>query len=329
MLQVCSGFKIAEDGYLMKTQSRRSLIGLLALFLASVTPGFTADAPATGSTWKSDLLAWRAQQAKELQAPNGWLTLIGLEWLKPGDNSFGSAKGNAQVVQAPTAPHLGVVRLTGDTLQLLPPPDGYPKGLLVDGVAPANPQVLAPDTSGHPSKITAGSVTITVIHRGDRYGLRIKDSKAQARLQFHGLKWYSPNDAYRVQAKWIPYNPPHHVAVPTILGTEVMSDVPGSAEFTLDGKTYHLEPILESPDDKDLFFILRDTTSKSETYGAGRFLYTDLPDHGLTQPGEVWLDFNRAENPPCAYTPYATCPLPPPQNRLPVPIPAGQQRYHE
>jgi len=313
----------------MKTQSRRSLIGLLALFLASVTPGFTADAPATGSTWKSDLLAWRAQQAKELQAPNGWLTLIGLEWLKPGDNSFGSAKGNAQVVQAPTAPHLGVVRITGDTLQLLPPPDGYPKGLLVDGAAPANPQALAPDTSGHPSKITVGSVTITVIHRGDRYGLRIKDSKAQARLQFHGLKWYSPNDAYRVQAKWIPYNPPHHVAIPTILGTEVMSDVPGSAEFTLDGKTYHLEPILESPDDKDLFFILRDTTSKSETYGAGRFLYTDLPDHGLTQPGEVWLDFNRAENPPCAYTPYATCPLPPPQNRLPFPIPAGQQRYHE
>jgi uncharacterized protein (DUF1684 family) len=313
----------------MKTMFNRWLIGSLAVLLVSLTLSFGADTKSTGSAWKSDLLAWRAQQAKDLQDPNGWLTLIGLEWLKPGDNSFGSAKGNALVVPAQAAPNFGIVRLTADTLQLMPPSDGYPKGLLVDGVAPANPQTLAPDSSGHPSKITMGSVTITVIHRGDRCGLRIKDSKAASRLQFHGLKWYPPDEAYRVHAKWVPYNPPHHVAIPTILGTEVMSDVPGAAEFTLDGKTYHLEPIVESPDDKDLFFILRDTTSKTETYGAGRFLYTDLPDHGLTQPGEVWLDFNRAENPPCAYTPYATCPLPPPQNRLSIAIPAGQQRYHE
>jgi len=295
----------------MKKNSSHRLIGLLALCLAGLTLSFAADAKVPASSWKSDLLAWRAAEAKDLQDPNGWLTLIGLEWLKPGDNSFGSAKGNALVVQAATAPNLGVVRLTGDTLQLLPPSGGYPKGLQVDAAAPANPQALAADSSGHPSKITMTSVTITVIHRGDRYGLRIKDSKAPSRLQFHGLKWYPPNVAYRVYAKWVPYNPPHHVPVPTILGTEVMSDVPGVAEFTLDGKTLRLEPIIESPEDKELFFILRDTTSKSETYGAGRFLYTDLPDHGMTQPGEVWLDFNRAQNPPCAYTPFATCPLPP------------------
>jgi uncharacterized protein len=109
----------------------------------------------------------------------------------------------------------------------------------------------------------------------------------------------------------------------------VMSEVPGIAEFILDGKTYRLEPILEKPGDKQLFFIFRDLTSKTETYGAGRFLYTPLPDQGLAQPGDVELDFNRAENPPCAYTPYATCPLPLPQNRLQVAIPAGQQRYHD
>jgi uncharacterized protein (DUF1684 family) len=188
---------------------------------------------------------------------------------------------------------------------------------------------LGSDDSNHPSKITTGSVTITVIHRGDRYALRIKDSKAPSRLQFHGLHWYPPNEAYRVQAKWIPYNPPHHVAIPTILGTEMMSDIPGAAEFTLEGKSFRLEPVLENPKDEELFFILRDTTSTTETYGAGRFLYTPLPDHGLAQPGEVVLDFNRAQNPPCAYTPYATCPLPPPQNRLPIPIAAGQQRYHD
>lgn len=313
----------------MKISPDRQLTAVLALCLAALATGVSADKTAAAPAWKTELLAWRAQQAKNLQTPNGWLTVIGLEWLKAGDNTFGSAKGNAAVIKAPTAPSLGVIRLNGDSLQLLPPSGGYPKGLLVDRVAPANPQSLAADSSGHPSKLTDGSVTITIIHRGDRYGLRIKDSKAAARTQFHGLKWYAPNEAYLVKAKWIPYNPPHQVPVPTILGTEVMSDVPGAAEFTLDGKTWRLEPILESPDDKDLFFIFRDTTSKSETYGAGRFLYTPFPDHGLTQPGQVVLDFNRAENPPCAYTPYATCPLPVPQNRLPIPIRAGQLRYHD
>lgn len=311
----------------MTTNRQRWLTALMPLLFLTST--FAADTRTTGSAWKADLLAWRAQEAKDLQDPNGWLTLIGLEWLKPGDNTFGSGKGNSLIVQAPTDPNLGVVQLKGDTLQLLPPAGGYPKGLQVDGKPPANPQTLAPDSSGHPSKITDGTVTITVIHRGDRYGLRIKDSKASSLLQFHGLRWYPPSEAYRVRAKWIPYNPMHHVPVPTVLGTEVMSDIPGVAEFTLEGKTYRLEPVQESPGDKELFFIIRDTTSKTDTYGAGRFLYTPLPDHGLTQPGEVVVDFNRAENPPCAYTPFATCPLPPPQNRLPIAIPAGQQRYHD
>ena len=297
--------------------------------LMAATTLYGADAPVPNAAWKTDLLAWRAQQAKDLQRPDGWLTLIGLEWLKPGENSFGSGKGSAIVVKAPTPANLGVVNLQGNTLQLLPPKGGYPSGLMVDGKAPANPQPLVSDNPGKPSRMTFGSVIVTVIHRGDRYALRIKNSQSPERLHFKGLKWFPPNEAYRVTAKWSPYNPPHQVPVPTILGTEVMSEVPGIAEFTLEGKTYHLEPILEQPDDKELFFIFRDTTAKTETYGAGRFLYTPVPDHGLSQSGEVVLDFNRAESPPCAYTPYATCPLPVPQNRLQVSIPAGQLRYHE
>jgi len=305
------------------------LIGLLLLLVAGLASARAADGSATTNTWKTELLTWRAEHAKELQKPNGWLTLIGLDWLKPGDNSFGAGKANAIIIHAPVAATMGMVKLEGETLQLLPPAGGYPKGLMVDGKPPENPQKLASDNPGTPSKITSGSVTITVIHRGDRYALRIKDAKSPDRAHFHGLKWYPPNEAYRVQAKWIPYNPPHEVPVPTILGTEVKSEVPGEAEFVLDGKTYRLEPILEQPGDKELFFIFRDTTSKTETYGAGRFLYTQFPNHGLAQPGELMLDFNYAENPPCAYTPYATCPLPLPQNRLQVAIPAGQQRYHE
>ena len=308
--------------------NRTFLPRVLALLLLSLSALNATDTDST-ATWKVTLLTWRADLAKELLQPNGWLTLIGLEWLKPGDNTFGSAPGNNLVVKAPTAAYLGVVQLNDKGLELLPPHGGYPRGLLVDGKVPENPQTLGSDDSEHPSKITTGTVTITIIHRGERYGLRIKDSKAPARTQFHGLRWYPPDETYRVPAKWIPYNPPHQVAIPTILGTEVKADVPGAAEFTLEGKTLRLEPILESPDDKELFFILRDTTSTTETYGAGRFLYTPLPDHGLTEPGELVLDFNRAQNPPCAYTPYATCPLPPPQNRLPIPIPAGQQRYHD
>ena len=308
--------------------NRTSLPGVLVLLLLSLSALNATDTD-SAATWRASLLTWRAELAKELQQANGWLTLIGLEWLKPGDNTFGSAPGNNFVVKAPTAAYLGVVQLNDKGLELLPPHGGYPKGLLVDGRLPENPQTLGSDDSEHPSKITTGTVTITIIHRSERYGLRIKDSKAPARTQFHGLRWYPPDETYRVQAKWIPYKPPHQVAIPTILGTEVKSDVPGAAEFTLDGKMLRLEPILESPDEKELFFILRDTTSTTETYGAGRFLYTPLPDHGLTEPGELVLDFNRAQNPPCAYTPYATCPLPPPQNRLPIAIPAGQQRYHD
>jgi len=308
--------------------NRTSLPGVLVLLLLSLSALNATDTD-SAATWRASLLTWRAELAKELQQANGWLTLIGLEWLKPGDNTFGSAPGNNFVVKAPTAAYLGVVQLNDKGLELLPPHGGYPKGLLVDGRLPENPQTLGSDDSEHPSKITTGTVTITIIHRSERYGLRIKDSKAPARTQFHGLRWYPPDETYRVQAKWIPYNPPHQVAIPTILGTEVKSDVPGAAEFTLDGKMLRLEPILESPDEKELFFILRDTTSTTETYGAGRFLYTPLPDHGLAEPGELILDFNRAQNPPCAYTPYATCPLPPPQNRLPIAIPAGQQRYHD
>jgi hypothetical protein len=305
---------------------RTAAVGVLLLTGSCI---FASDAKTTSGNWQSELLAWRADYTKQLQKPDGWLTLVGLEWLKPGDNSFGAAPDNSLPLKTQTVSHIGVVQLSGQNLDLQPPKEGFPKGLMVDGKAPASSQKLISDDSGHPSKITLGTLTIVVIHRGDRYALRVKDSQAASRTQFHGLKWYEPNPSYRVQAKWVPYSPPKREKIPTILGTEVESTVPGAAEFTLEGKTLRLEPIIESPDSKELFFIVRDSTSKTKTYGAGRFLYTELPDHGLSQPGQLWLDFNRLENPPCAYTPYATCPLPPPQNRLQVGLPAGEQRYHD
>ncbi len=297
----------------------------MTVLLSSVSS--TAADPA--ATWRTELLSWRAKRAKNLAAPEGWLSLVGLDWLQPGNNAFGSAADNPVVLKKELPAQMGVFRLDKNVVTLVAPPGGFPKALLVDGRAPQNGQTLVPDDTEHTSKISAGTLTILIIHRGDRYGARIKDAQAPTIVNFHGLKWFDPNPVYRVHAKWTPYDPPKQKPVATIIGTTDNMTVPGVAEFTLDGKAYRLEPVLEEPGDKQLFFIMRDTTSKTDTYGAGRFLYTDFPDHGLSQPGELWIDFNRAQNPPCAYTPYATCPLPPPENRLQVAIPAGEKRYHQ
>lgn len=284
--------------------------------------------PAEPDPWQRDLLAWRAKRAANLQAPEGWLSLVGLEWLKEGDNSIGSGPDNRIQLPAKVPSHVAVIRLQKGTLRLVPPAEGFAKHFLLDGHA-AQEQVLVSDDGPVPSKLTVGTLTIIVIHRDEQFGLRIKDPQAPTRTGFHGLRWYAPDPAYRIRARWIPYNPPKVLDIPTILGTVTHLPAPGVAEFTLEGKTLRLEPVLEEPGATELFFIMRDTTSTKTTYGAGRFLYTEFPDHGLNQPGEIWLDFNRLFNPPCAFTAYATCPLPPPQNRLKVAIPAGEQRYHD
>jgi uncharacterized protein (DUF1684 family) len=289
----------------------------------------SADKGADAQTsWQPDLLAWRAQRTTKLTAPEGWLSLIALGWLKEGDNSFGSAEDSRVPITGKAPAHIAIVRLEKDALRLLPPAGGFPKDLLVDG-QPAREQALLADDAEKPSKLTIGTLTIIVIHRDGEFALRIKDLQAPTRVAFHGLRWYAPDAAYRVHARWIPYNPPKVLDIPTVLGTTTHLPAPGVAEFTLDGQLLRLEPVLETPKSTELFFIMRDATSKTTTYGAGRFLYSELPDHGVGQPGEVWLDFNKLENPPCAFTAYATCPLPPPQNRLSVPIPAGELRYHD
>ena len=301
---------------------------VVAVAVALILPSLVVSAATDDGAWQSELTSWRAQRAAKLQAPEGWLSLIGLDRLRQGDNSFGSDADNRIQIAAQTPAHIGVVRLEKGAVRLLPPASGFPKGFLVDGHA-AQEQALASDDAEQPSKLTIGTLTIILIHRDDRFALRIKDPQAPTRVGFHGLKWYPPNAAYRVRARWIPYNPPKVLDIPTVLGTTTHLPAPGAVEFTISGQILRLEPVLEEPNSTELFFIMRDATSKTSTYGAGRFLYTSLPDHGVAEPGEVWLDFNRLVNPPCAFTAYATCPLPPPQNRLTIAIPAGEQRYHD
>ncbi|HYK40134.1 MAG TPA: DUF1684 domain-containing protein [Candidatus Eremiobacteraceae bacterium] len=285
---------------------------------------------AQDSAWQKSVDEFHEKHTANLQKPDGWLSLVGLEWLQPGDTSVGSAPDNKVKLPAAHPAHLAVFHLENNVVTLLPPKDGFPAGLVVGGKAAAQ-QVLRtdPDSDKNNPHLIVGTLNLYAIRREGRFALRIKDSESPSLKQFHALKWYSPDEAYRVTAKWIPYTPPKSVTLLTLVGTSYPQPVPGAAEFVLQGKTYRLEPVLEDPADTKLFFILRDTTSATTTYGACRFLYTALPSNGLDKPGELVLDFNRLENPPCAYTPYATCPLPPQGNRLPIALPVGEKRYHD
>ncbi len=304
------------------------------LFLFCLTMAFGnasgSDAAATDTeAWKREILDWRAKHVAELQKPDGWLALAGLEWLEPGQTSFGSAADN-KIHLAGAPEHLGVLELKDNVVRLLPPSGGFPQNFLVAESAAA-PQTLRvdPDNDVHAVHMTIGTLNVYVIRRAERFALRIKDSHSKALQEFHGLKWYDPDPRYRFEAKWTPYNPAKSVTLATLTGTSYSAPVPGAAEFTFSGETYRLEPVFEDNHPERLFFILRDTTSTSTTYGACRFLYTPLPSHGMEKEGTLVLDFNHLENPPCAYTSFATCPLPPPGNRLKIALPVGEQRYHE
>jgi len=308
------------------------------------TSATTVQPTADDSAWQQDLEAWRTQRARQISAPDGWLTLVGMEWLKPGANSFGAGIDNQILVRAQAPNHMGVLVVSGGatapslktdtgqqpasgpvTIQLAAPAGGFPPDLMLNG-APAHegPLVLNDVT---PPMISWRGVNLTVLPRGNRFALRIRDSNSPARAAFNGLNWYAPNPHFRVTAHWTPYDPPHIEKIPTGIETTLDLPAPGIAEFILDGQTLRLEPVIEDREGKTLFFILHDATNEITTYGDGRFFTTGLPDNGLTKPGTLTLDFNRIENPACAYTRYATCPQPPDQNELPVALEAGEKEY--
>lgn len=284
---------------------------------------------AQDGTFQRDLATWRTQHAADLLKPDAWLSLVGLEWLQPGDNSVGSALDNSiRLAKGPA--HLAILHLEGENVTLHPPAGGFPQDFLVAGT-PAKSQSLRAEGNKDrlAPRMIIGTLNMYVIRRESRFALRIKDAQSLSITGFHGLKWYPPDETYRVTAKWIPYIPFKTITLATLVGTNYDQPVPGAAEFALAGKTWRLEPVLEDPAVAKLFFILRDTTSSTTTYQACRFLYTGFPTNGLDKTGELVLDFNHLENPPCAYTPYSTCPLPPPGNRLSIPLPVGELRYHE
>jgi uncharacterized protein (DUF1684 family) len=316
----------------MMNRSARQNALILAFFIARVAFPLSAQsvpetqhAATDDAQWRQELATWRAEREHEIAAPDGWLTLVGLEWLKPGVNSVGAAKDNKIRVRTQAPDHIGLFTVNGKSLQLLAPASGFPPDLTIDG-SPAREGIITTDDSRLTTIVWHG-LNLAVLHRGDRYALRIKDADSPARAAFHGLNWYPPDPHFHVVAQWVPFPSPQIEKIPIVTGTTLDLPAPGVAQFTLDGKSLRLEPVIEAGQEGTLFFILRDVTSRSTTYATARYLHTGLPDHGLDQPGLLTLDFNRLENPPCAYTTYATCPLPPAQNQLPVALQAGEELY--
>jgi uncharacterized protein (DUF1684 family) len=290
--------------------------------LMALTFALAAAAPAAADPYLGQIEKWRATREERLRADGGWLTVSGLFWLKDGPNTFGSGKGNDIVLPASAPARAGVFEFT---------PGAAPKTtvrvelgaqVLAGGKPLAAPMDLRADTAeGGPDVLVMGPVSLQVIERGGRYGVRMKDNQSEKRRAFAGLQWFPVREPYRVTARFVPHPAPTTIDVANVLGQVDALPSPGYAVFTVGGKEVRLHPVLEEPGATQLFFIFRDGTSGKETYPAGRFLYTEMP-----KDGTVTLDFNKAYSPPCAFTPFATCPIPPRQNWLGVRIEAGEKR---
>jgi len=290
---------------------------LFSLAIVVIVAACAAPAPEIDPAYVAEIEAAWAAREKALTAEDGWLTLTGLFWLEPGPNIVGSGEGVA--VRLPAGPELvGSLHLGDDgTVTLLPDPDA---GLTVNGT-PAAEQILAPDVTGNPDRLHSGRALFYIIQRGSMVGVRVKDPEAPTRLEFVGLDHFAIDPVFRITTAFEPYPETREVAIPTVIGEPSIMLAPGLLRFEIDGEQVSLEPYISTPDDRNLFLVFRDGTSGDSTYGAGRFLSAVLID-GST---EVVLDFNLATNPPCAFSPFATCPLPTPENTLFVPIEAGEK----
>lgn len=292
---------------------------LFAAALAALTPnGIVLENVSVEDRYPAEIKIWRAERLDRLKSGTGWLSLVGLHWLKEGANTIGSAKGN-DIAIASAPPKLGTATLAGGEVTFALA-DGA--NAIIGNSDKIRSSKLLDDRSERPTLVAFAKTSFLVIDRDGKKALRVRDADAPTLKNFQGLDYFEISEAWRVEAKWEAYDPPKTLEVPTVLGTVEKYPVPGKATFERDGKTFELMPVLETPNAKQLFVIFADRTTGKETYGSGRFLYADMP-----KDGKIVLDFNKAYNPPCAFTPYATCPLAPPENRLNLRVDAGEKKY--
>ena len=285
------------------TMKNIAMVAAFSLMLSAANPS---------GNYRQQVEQWRVQHQKELTADDGWLTVAGLDWLKGGENRVGTDPASEVPLPPNSAPkHVATISFHAGQAVLHPTP-GVP--LMLNG-KPAKETALHEDTD----VLTINRLKFYLIRRGDRTGIRLKDNESPERKRFAGLTWYPIDPSWRIRAKFTAWDTPHTLAFTNTIGQRETEQSPGYVTFTKDGKEFRLEPML---DDGKLFFVFRDLTSGKTTYGASRFLYTEPAKDGFAV-----LDFNQAENPPCAFTAYATCPLPAPQNRLNLAIEAGELKY--
>lgn len=289
-------------------------------------------APSPPVTYADSILAWREARVKRLTSDTGWLTVAGLFWLRDGENPFGTDSSNAIVLPPGSAPaRAGSFVLErgpeGERVRVRAPAatgarlagtgaEGAPDSLVTE-------RLLRADDAGAPDVVALGPrLRLFAIRRGERLAIRMRDLESRIRTGFRGIDAYPIDPAYRVLARLEPFDPPRKVPVPNIAGYADSMEAPGRLAFTLGGRRCALTALREDPADTLLFIVFSDETTEIETYGGGRFLYSDPP-----RGGRVLIDFNKAYNPPCAFTPFTTCPLPPEGNDLPIAVRAGEKKY--
>lgn len=265
-------------------------------------------------------LDYRKDRAAWMRSEKSPLALAGLFWLKAGRNAFGTHQSNDFALPAGSAPgRAGYFELKGNTVSIITEA-GTP--LRLNGHQVDHRELKTDAAGAQPDVLELNHLRMKVIQRGDKLAVRLVDLMNPALLAFRSLEFYDISPELRVEAKFLPYQPPKKIKLATVAGYIEELDCPGAAQFSLGGATVQLEPVIETPGDTKLFFMFKDLTNGKETYGGGRYLYSDLPNKG-----SVTLNFNQAHNPYCAYNSYSTCLIPPMQNWLKVPIRAGEKKY--
>lgn len=278
-----------------------------------IFPVVLFSASSMGDFMLEDQSQFRLKREQSLKSERGWLSVDGLLWIPEGTSSLGGTSQSSIVLPGDVPASIGKLTRKGNEFNL-----EVLAGVTVlkNGTEFSNP--IQTDDSGRPDLIKVGKVSFSIIKRGTRFGVRVWNPDSEAQRKFKGLDWYEPADGWVVEARFVAHDPPKKISITNILGDTEEAVNSGYVEFSINGKQHRLEA-QEQGD--SLFFNFKDTTNGKETYGAGRFLYTALP-----KDGKVTLDFNRATNPPCAYTAFATCPLPPASNYLKIAIPAGEKK---
>ena len=286
---------------------------------APTPAGNKADVVAStpADPYQTEIRKFQQDREALLKTETGWLTIAGLFFLSQPVSTFGSNRLNDIVLPAGAPDRAGTFELKSGKVHVTAAPG---VAFTLDG-KPVTDRRLVSDCEGPPDRLTLGDLQFWVHQSGDRPSIRLRDKNSKLLKEFTGTSWFPVNAAYRVEATYTPYARQKIVEVPNILGDIDKMPIPGLVTFTLNGQEMKMEPVAEAGDEQ-LWFIFRDLTSGNETYPAARFLYMPAPVNG-----KMIVDFNQAQNPPCAYNPYTTCPLPPEQNRLRTRIEAGEKAY--